>query len=181
MKKPDWKGWIKDERECKAWLDRYIENKVLMKKGDESKLHLRKTDHNLNFANWIFEKHKDEIPKFFGKETFYDWIVTMHYYAIYHSAMALVSKEGYDSKSHSATLCFLIARYYHSKKAFEKEEIELVANSLNREDIETLGMSKEMRERASYDVHEIFERKLAENAMTKAIDFINKVKIMLAK
>jgi len=59
--------------------------------------------------------------------------------------------------------------------------MELVANSLNKEDIETLGMSKDMRERASYDVHEIFERKLAESAMIKAINFINKVKEILAK
>jgi len=39
-------------------------------------------------------------------------------------------------------------------------DIILVANSLNKEDIETLGASKELRERASYDVHELFEKKL---------------------
>jgi len=181
MKKPDWKAWLNDEKDCKLWLSRYIKNKMLRKKKDESALHLRKTDHNLNFANWIFEKHKDEIPKFFGKDTFYDWVVTIYYYAVYHASMALVSKEEYDSKSHSATLCFLISHYYHSKKSLGNEEIELIAGYLSKEDIEILGISKDLRERASYDVHELFERKLAEDARTKAINFINKSKAILAQ
>jgi len=179
MRRPDWRIWLKNKEECKNWLENYIKKGLLTKKSDESGLYLRKTDHNLNFANWIFEQHKTGIPKFFGKENFYDWIVTIYYYAIYHSAMALISKEGYISKSHYATLCFLIYHHYHFKKTIGKEDIELIASSLNKEDIETLGTSKDLRERASYDVHELFEKKLAENARDKSIEFINKVKIML--
>lgn len=65
MKKPNWKLWLKDQKECKFWLDAYIKKKILKKVSDESKLHLRRTDHNLTFANWIIEKHKDEIPDIF--------------------------------------------------------------------------------------------------------------------
>ena len=180
MRKPDWKIWLNNRQECRFWLEKYIKEGILKRKEDESKFYLKKTDHNLNFANWLFEKHRDEIPKFFGKETFYDWIVTVYYYAVYHSAMALVSKEGYTSKSHYATLCFLICHYYHAKKAVEKDDIELVAISLNKEDVETFGISKDLRERASYNVHESFERKLAEYARIKAVDFINKVKLILS-
>ena len=62
MKKPDWKLWLNDKTECKFWMDNYIRKKILKKSSNESRLHLKRTDHNLTFANWIIEKHKDEIP-----------------------------------------------------------------------------------------------------------------------
>jgi len=181
MKKPDWKLWLKDKKECKTWLDEYIRKELLRKSADESRLHLRKTDHNLNFANWIMEKHKDEIPETFGEETFYDWVIDIYYYVIYHAALALISREGYKSKNHSATLCFLIYHHYHLQKALDKEDVELISSSFNKEDIETIGMSKELREKACYDVHELFEQKLAKHIREQAINFVNKIKILLKK
>ena len=179
MRKPDWKLWLKDKRECKFWLDSYIRKKILKKSFNESKLHLKRTDHNLTFANWIIEKHKDEISEVFGGDNFYDWVISIYYYAIYHAALALMSKEGFTSKNHSATLAFLIYHHYHSQKALEKEDVELIASSLDREDIETLGISKELREKACYDVHESFEKKLAEQIKEEAVDFANKIKVLL--
>jgi len=44
----------------------------------------------------------------------------------------------------------------------DKEDVELIARPLDREDIEALGASKELREKACYDVHELFEKRLAE-------------------
>ena len=142
-------------------------------------MHLRRTDHNLTFANWIIEKHKDEIPAVFGGDNFYDWVINIYYYAIYHAALALISKEGFTSKNHSATLAFLIYRHFHSQRALDREDVELIASSLDREDIETLGVSKELREKARYDVHEMFERKLAEQIREEAVDFANKIKLLL--
>lgn len=179
MKKPDWKLWIKDKKECEYWLSNYIRRKVLRRTGDESELYLKKANHNLNFANWIFGKHDGEIKELFGDETFYDWIINIYYYAIYHSASALISREGYSSKSHSASLCFLIYYKYHLQNKISQEDVELIASSLNKEDIETLGDSKELRERASYNVHELFEKKLAEQIREKAVDFVNKIKFLL--
>ncbi len=179
MRKPNWRKWLKDKEDCKFWLDRYIGNKVLQKKKDESQLYLRKTDHNLNFANWILEKHQDEIPEVFGDEAFYDWVVSIYYYAIYHAALSLISSDEYSSKNHSATLCFVIYHHYHLKKTLKEEDVELVADSLKKEDIEILGSSKELRERASYNVHEDFEKKLAEESREQAVEFVNKIKSLL--
>ena len=179
MKKPDWKLWLKDKKECKFWLDSYIRKKILKRASDDSRLHLRRTDHNLTFANWIIEKHKDEILDVFGGDNFYDWVISIYYYAIYHAALALMSKESFTSKNHSATLAFLIYHHYHSQNALEKEDVELIVDSLNKEDIETLGVSKELREKACYDVHEMFEKRLAEQIKKQAIDFVNKIKTLL--
>ncbi len=88
---------------------------------------------------------------------------------------------GYLSKNHSATLCFLIYHYYHREGLLKQEDVELVASSLSKEDIETIGFSKEARERASYEVHESFEEKLARDIRDKATDFVTKVKTILSQ
>src|SRR3989344_8684715 len=111
MKNPDWKHWLNDWKECKQWLEIYLKKDMLRKSADNSRLHLKKCAHNLNLAQWLSSKHSQELPMLFGDETFYDWVIGIYYYAIYHAALALISKEGYASKSHSATLCFLI---YHN-------------------------------------------------------------------
>jgi uncharacterized protein (UPF0332 family) len=179
MKKPNWKEWMKDKRACKKWLETYIKKDILKKSKDDSMLHLDRSDHNLKFANWIYEKHEEEIPGFFGDERFYDWVITIYYYAIYHSALALVSKEGYKSKNHSATICFLIYHHYHIQQSINHEDVELIVESLTKEEIESVSLSKELREKACYNVHETFEKTLADDAKEKAVNFINKIKIML--
>ena len=65
------------------------------------------------------------------------------------------------------------------QKALKKEDVELIASSLAREDIETLGVSKELREKACYNVHETFEKRLAEQIREEAVDFANKIKSLL--
>jgi uncharacterized protein (UPF0332 family) len=179
MKKPNWMIWLKNKEECRIWLEKYLKKRILRKSSKQHRLYLEKSNHNLVFANWIYEKHKDDIPKFFGEETFYDWAINIYYYAVYHAALALVSKQGYESKNHSATLCFLIYNNFHLEKTIDKDDVELIAASLNKEDIEIIGMSKKLRERASYDVHEIFEKRLAQQAKEQAVDFVNKIKELL--
>ncbi len=179
MKKPDWRIWIKDKKECRSWLIQYIKKGMLRERRDESRLHLGKADHNLNMANWLMEKHDSEIPGLFGEETFYDWVISAYYYAIYHAALSLMSREGYSSKNHSATLCFLIYHHYHEQRALDMEDVEIVAGSLDKQDIDAMGSSKEMRERASYDVHGSFERRLADHVRGQATGFINKIKSLL--
>lgn len=179
MKKPDWKIWIKNKKQCKTWLDSYIKRGVLKKADDDSNRYISKTNHNLNFANWIFDKHSNELLKDFPNERFYDWLITIYYYAMYHSALALISKKGFASKNHSATLCFLIYHYFHLQNSLNEEDLSILASSLSEEDIEIIGFSKELRERATYDVHESFEKELADKTRKEAITFINKIKSII--
>lgn len=179
MKKPEWRIWIKDKKECRLWLENYIKRGVLKKAERETQLYIKKADHNLNFALWLTEKHKNEIPVVFGDDTFYDWIISMYYYAVYHAALSLLSSKGYESRGHSATLCFLISVFYHKQKMLDVEDVQIVADSLKEDDIEIVGVSKELREKANYNVHEQFEKQLAENVKEDTITFVNKAKILL--
>ncbi len=181
MKKPNWKLWLEDGGECKSWLGSYINKGILKRSLDDSKIYLKRVDHNLTFANWIIDKHKDEIPRIFGEDTFYDWVISIYYYGIYHAALALMSREGFTSKNHSATLCFLIYHHCHRQNKLDEEDVQLIASSLERGDIETLGFSKELREKACYDVHEQFERRLVEQIREQAVNFANKIKFLLAR
>ena len=92
----------------------------------------------------------------------------------------MLSKERYNSKSHSATLCFLIYHHYHTQKAIAKEDVELIVGSLDKEDIETLGSSKELREKACYDVHKLFEQQLSQNIRETAIRFVDKIRLLIS-
>ena len=179
MRAPDWQNWLKDKEDCKNWIHNYLNKSILKKSKDDSRLHLKKAEHNLNFANWIKEAHKDSIKKFFHNETFYDWVVNIYYYAIYHAALALVSKQGFESKNHSATLCFLIWNNFHANQDIDVNDVSLVANSLQKEDIESIGYSKEIREKASYDVHKSFEASLANQMQENAVNFMNKIRGLL--
>lgn len=180
MKKPDWKEWIKNRDECKRWFETYMKKGILKQGSLKPQAYVKKCLHNLDFTNWILGKHKDEIPKIFGKERFFDWVIVGYYYAVYHAALALIASKNLFSKSHSATLNALILHFYHEKK-IEKEDVEIVAESipLEREDIEIITETKEMRERASYNASAEFEESLVETAKENAIKFISKAREIL--
>jgi uncharacterized protein (UPF0332 family) len=179
VKKPDWRKWMGNKEECKLWLDNYIKKGMLVRSKREEKLYFGKSEHNLNFANWLNGK-QGELKRLFD-ETFYDWVISSYYYAIYHSALALVSRLNYKSNSHSATLCFIIHRYFHGNKLLEKEHMELVADSIGREDVEAVASSKSLRERASYAVSETFEKQLADDIKKEAVKFLAKSRVILGQ
>lgn len=170
---------MKNKKLCRIWLENYFRKGILRKSSLSKQLYLEKAKHNLDFANWVKEKHKGEIRDLFGEERFYDWVINAYYYAIYHSALSLISVKGYSSKSHNATLCAVIWFYYHKQKALDENDIGLIKESVDREDIEIITRTKSLRERASYDASANFELKLVNKAQDNAVSFFNKVKDIL--
>jgi len=156
---------------------------MLRKSSLNAKLYLKKAIHNLDFTNWIYDRHKDEIPSTFGNERFFDWVIVGYYYSIYHATLALIATRDLLSKSHLATLNALIVHFYHEVKRLDKGDIELVAESigktLEREDIEIVVYAKSLRERASYNASYEFEESLVKTAKENAVRFIEKAKAIL--
>ncbi len=179
MKAPNWKDWLKDKKVCKNWLDHYSSKGMLRKARLPPKDYLHKAQHNVDFANWVNEKHKEELPKLFGDERFYDWVISGYYYAIYHASLALIASKDYTSKSHHATLCAIIWFFYHEKLHLNEEDIDLIQHTMDKTDIEIITETKELRERASYGVSGDFELKLVNKAKENAIYFIKKVREIL--
>lgn len=76
--------------------------KIMAPNGDLVKSHVDKADHNL-----IVMTDLDKL----GHS---DWVVIVAYYSIYHSAMAVLSKIGLDSKDHATTVAVL--EYFFGEK-----------------------------------------------------------------
>ena len=170
-----WERWIGNKEGCEEVFEDYLKEDVIKREEEKENLtksHLKKTDYNLDFINNLLRQKK-----------FYDWVIVGCYYAIYHSSLALLSKKGYSSKTHLATLCALIHLCHREQKeenTLSEEDIELVAkSSLDKEEVTYFVEAKNKREAASYGVSEEFSKSEAEKLKVKTILFVNKVKEIL--
>lgn len=177
-----YKVWLENKEICRNDFKNFIKKEIIVKINDRELLirrYLEKADHNLDFAALITEFHKTIIKQRLPGQTFYDWVTIAYYYAIYHAALALMSNIGFKSKSHLATLCGIISYYYHKDKGLDKKYVEIL-REIERPNIEQFVETQGLRERASYGVSTSFEERLALIAKKDAIEFVNKVKEILA-
>lgn len=145
-------------------IEDYIKHRLIKKQKreiNEIKGHLEKAEHNLKFV-----KDNIEIGHL-------DWCVSGCYYAVYHSALALILNKGYSSKNHDATLCILIKEYY---KEITKEDLNLINKFyLDYQDLLFYVHSKQKRQDSTYLSNYKFDKKDVEILRIKSIEFINKV------
>lgn len=182
MKKPDWRVWLRNKAKCKKWYIYYRRRSMLKKTTFKPENYMKKATHNIDFSNWLLDKHKDEIPAVFGDQKFYDWVIVGYYYTVYHASLALIASKGLESKSHFATLSAITLFFYHEKK-ISKEDVEIVAESIGttitKDDIEIIIDSKSLRERASYNVGYEFDETLVKRAQSNAVKFMQKARDVL--
>ena len=137
--------------------------------------HIKKADHNL-----IVMTDLNEL----GHE---DWIVISAYYAMYQSALALLTKIGLESKEHATTVAVL--EYFFgehiSKELIEKfnklkrrkDEIEAIA--IGEKYIDYLWKIKRARESVQYGISVTYKET---GTVTKnARDFVSKIKLVLSE
>lgn len=125
--------------------------------------HIKKSEHNLEFI-------QDNL-----KMGYFDWCITGCYYAVYHSALALIIAKNYMSKNHDATLCLLIREY--SKQGITIEDIELINKFfLDYQDLLFYVYSKTKRKEATYSTKYLFDKKLVDELRLKTIIFVNKAR-----
>jgi len=94
----------------------------------------------------------------------FKWATIQAYYAMFHSARALLNSRGYREKSHRALLTAL-------------EELFLKSGDLEPEIIEDLSNAKDLREEADYGM--VFSETSAIEVVEKAGNFIQRVKEIL--
>lgn len=174
-KKFDWQIWFEDKEKLEGSFSFYIKKGVIANEEETeslSKSHLSKADSNLDFINFLQKSKR-----------FYDWIIVGCYYTIYHASLSLLSRKGFSSKNHLASLCALIRLYYFSeeeKTSLSKEDIKLISRScLEKQEITYVAEAKEKRETASYTPAIKFTKSEAEDLREKTIMFVNKCKEIL--
>jgi len=172
-----WQIWIINKKILERDFRSYIRDRIIRKINPNPrlvKLHLNKAFHNLDFAIFTLN-NQDKINKRLEEETYFDWVVIISYYAMYHSATALLYKSGYKTSTHLATICVLCKEFLG--KTLEKQDIERLSRTLelNKNEIKEIGRAKERREKASYSGSISFEKYLAEITIEDARKFINKI------
>lgn len=178
-----WQVWLEDEKKLHRDFKKYLRQHIVRSiepSPSLSKIHLEKSFHNLDFA-YFTHQNQEKINKRVEDETYYDWVVVISYYAMYHAAMALLYTLGYKAGTHLATLCVLCKECLG--KTLEKRDIEHISVilTLTEEEIKKIGKAKERREKASYSGSVSFGKYLAEMTLADARKFSNKVADILEK
>ncbi len=141
--------------------------------GQLSEGHIRKADHNLIVMTDLSR---------LGHE---DWVVISAYYAMYQSAMALITKMGMESKDHATTVAVL--EYFFggriSKEAIgkfnelkeRKDRIE--AMRIGERYIDYMWKIKRARETVQYGISVSYKE--TGIVMRNAREFVSKMKLVL--
>ena len=172
-----WQIWLLNNKELERDFNEYLEEGLIRKIAPVPrlvKIHINKAFHNIDFASFTL-KNQEKINKRIQSETYFDWVIIISYYAMYHSALALLYKLGYKTATHLTTICVLCSECLG--KSLEKQDIETISRifELSENEIREIARAKERREKASYSGSISFEKHLAELTLKDGRDFVNKV------
>lgn len=140
--------------------------KIIQENKELVQSHIKKARHNIEFY---------KLNKQYNK--FNDWLIVTLYYALYHSALALITNKNYSSKNHYATILILVKEY-----SITKEEAKLLNElSINKEDAELYTNLKDDRHDASYATDIKFSKETIADYENKVLDFINKTEELIQR
>ena len=176
-------------------IDSYLKKERLFKDEGHKKLEkpfLTKSRKNFSVANLLFKiSEQEDIRKLLNLASdfeMYDWAIIVSYYAMYTSALAALSKLGFKSKSHVATIAVL-EHYYVSEEndksngnALGQKEIHKLAKAyaISEQLITKLIQTKTKRETAQYDATPAITREMAKTSLDDADKFIAKIEEILS-
>lgn len=177
MRQERWQLWLADRKELEQDFSEYLTKGLVRRIPPAERLakfHINKAFHNIDFANFTMA-NQERINKRLQGETYFDWAISISYYAMYHSALAMLFRLGYKSSSHLATICVLCRECLG--KTLERQDIERLSRTLelSEEEIREIGTAKERREKASYSGSISFEKSLAEMTIADARKFVNRI------
>lgn len=168
-------------------IERYLRKEQLFKSREYANLegpYLAKSRKNFTVANLLFKiSENDGMRKVLSLATgfrMYDWVIIVSYYSMYTSALAAISKLGFKSKSHAATIT-LLERFYVQDSRLEQKHLHNLAKAyaLSEALITKLIQTKTKRETAQYDATPSISRENAKTALADAEEFITKVEEVL--
>ncbi len=167
----------------------YLKKKQLLKDKEYTKLerpYLQKARKNFTIVNVLMSiSDKDELKKVLKLTAdfeAYDWVIIVAYYSMYTSALAALSRLGFKSKNHTATLAVLEYHYIYQQKDLDRKHLYKLskAHQFNKELVNKLVQTKTKRETAQYDATPAISRENAVNALEDAEEFITKIEEILS-
>jgi len=160
----------------------FYKRKLLLRESKVERMlaesYLRKARNNIIAMQVDFEVSENEkVQKLINISGFkeYDWVVVKGYYAMYMASLSCLAKIGLKSENHNATIS-AIEFYFVLKGRLEKEYLEILKNvSLEKGYVDSLRGAKDDRITAQYDVSEEFEKRKADEMITNAKAFVDRM------
>jgi len=181
------------EKTLKKQIDRFLRKGQLSKNEEHKGLekpYLIKARKNFAVANLLFKISEEEDTRKRLNLAFdfemYDWVIVVSYYAMYASALSVLAKPGFKSKSHAATIMILEQHYVNENKkntkGLEPKDIQKLtkAYALSEQLITKLMETKTKRETAQYDATPSITREMAKSALDDTDEFVAKIEEILS-
>lgn len=183
-----WREWLKSATRNEASLKYYERKDIGLIKNlnqriarDNITSRMKKAYHNLDLAQKIHDMHSQDVKFRYFDETYYDWVITVAYYAMYQAALAALAAVKKEGQNHIATLCALIYYYHHRKKRLAESYLISLHNVhiISEKEIGKMVSKKEERERVSYGASIMTEAAIAETALEDAKEFVATIREVL--
>ena len=147
--------------------------KACLKEGEKGERHkgLRKIEKSEELAKQHLDKaiHNFKAMISFQKTGFSDWSASASFYCLYHCLLALLAKEGYESRNQSCT--FALIEDFIDKYEINLEDLKEIFDKDVTEDLQHSSKILDIRENMQYSVKTALEDKefIELKEMTKKI------------
>lgn len=133
--------------------------KRCLKEGEKGERHkgLRKIERSEELAKKHLDKaiHNFKAMVSFQKTGFSDWSASASFYCLYHCLLALLAKEGYESRNQSCT--FALIEEIIDKYEITSEDLKEIFDKDATEDLQHSSKILDIRENVQYSVKTALE------------------------
>lgn len=151
----------------KSKLDWCLANKKRLKRvspnNKEAKAHIEKAKHNLLAADYNI------------KGSFNDWAVSQCYYAMYHSLLAILYQQGYESKNHGCTILAVEHLIKTKETNLESKDLAFIRTTKQMEPKD----AKSLREEFQYGTKTDVNKEILNILVKKSKEIVEKVEIII--
>lgn len=135
-----------------------IQNKLkdCLKKGELGERHkgLRKIIPSLELTEGHIKKaiHNFNAMDIFKKQGYSDWSASASFYSLYHLLLALISKNGFESRNQNCTFALVEQMIENKEISLTKEELNEIFDKDVTEDLQHSNKILDIRENMQYSI-----------------------------
>lgn len=157
-----------------------VENKLkwcLNKAEKEGKEHrgLKKVQPDMEKANEYIKKaiHNLNVMQYLMKGGFVDWAVSACFYTMYHCLLAILAKQGYESRNQECTFAAVEVLIKEKKAGISLEQLKRIASFDEKSTSEEII---KLREKFQYGTETVLDSTIVKKLVDEAKEFIEIVR-----
>lgn len=117
----------------------------------------------------------------FQKTGFSDWSASAAFYCVYHALLALIAKEGYESRNQSCTFALVEDLIEKGKTSLTKEELKEIFDSDVSENLEHSNKMLDIRENMQYSIKTSLEQEEFARLRDRTKQLFDKIRLDVEK